>query len=211
MSETEKITINLGPVDLGRIDVLVEQGLYSNRTDLIRTAIRNQLDRHEPVIQAHAVKWSFVLGVETVTRSTLEELIKQNAELKEKLSSAESTLVGYQDLEGNLKSALVTAQKAAEEIRENAAKEAQLLMRETKIKAERNMEEALNTVSDLKKQIADLENTRREYLARLKSLVETHLKVLESMEKEDQSYKEELHPAGSQVQPRSHSNEEIEI
>jgi len=74
VSETEKITINLGPVDLGRIDVLVEQGLYSNRTDLIRTAIRNQLDRHEPVIQAHAVKWSFVLGVETVTRSTLEEL-----------------------------------------------------------------------------------------------------------------------------------------
>lgn len=81
MSETEKITINLGPVDLGRIDVLVEQGLYSNRTDLIRTAIRNQLDRHEPVIQAHAVKWSFVLGVETVTRSTLEELRKQGKKM----------------------------------------------------------------------------------------------------------------------------------
>lgn len=77
MSETEKITINLGPVDLGRIDVLVEQALYSNRTDLIRTAIRNQLDRHESVIQAHAVKWSFVLGVETITRSTLEELRKE--------------------------------------------------------------------------------------------------------------------------------------
>ena len=74
MSETEKITINLGPVDLGRIDVLVDQGLYSNRTDLIRTAIRNQLDRHEKVIQDHAVKWSFVLGVEIVQRSTLEKL-----------------------------------------------------------------------------------------------------------------------------------------
>ncbi|MBU0596162.1 CopG family transcriptional regulator [Candidatus Bipolaricaulota bacterium] len=74
MSETEKITINLGPVDLGRIDVLVEQGLYSNRTDLIRTAIRNQLDRHEKVIQDHAVKWSFVVGAETVSRSTLEKL-----------------------------------------------------------------------------------------------------------------------------------------
>jgi len=77
MSETEKITINLGPVDLGRIDVLVEQGLYSNRTDLIRTAIRNQLDRHESVIQAHATKWSFTLGAESVTRSTLEELRRQ--------------------------------------------------------------------------------------------------------------------------------------
>ena len=42
-SETEKITINLGPVDLGQIDLLVQEGFYSNRTDLIRTAIRNQL------------------------------------------------------------------------------------------------------------------------------------------------------------------------
>lgn len=74
MSETEKITINLGPVDLGRIDVLVEQGLYSNRTDLIRTAIRNLLDRHEPVIEAQKTRWSFVLGSERVSRSTLEEV-----------------------------------------------------------------------------------------------------------------------------------------
>ena len=77
MSETEKITINLGPVDLGRIDVLVEQGLYSNRTDLIRTAIRNQLDRHEPVIEAHAVKWSFTLGSEVIDRSMLERLKRE--------------------------------------------------------------------------------------------------------------------------------------
>ena len=77
MSETEKITINLGPVDLGRIDVLVEQGLYSNRTDLIRTAIRNQLDRHESVVKDHAARWSFVIGVEIVTRSALEKLRKE--------------------------------------------------------------------------------------------------------------------------------------
>jgi len=77
MSETEKITINLGPVDLGRIDVLVEQGLYSNRTDLIRTAIRNQLDRHEAVVKEHAARWSFVIGAEIVTRSALEKLQEQ--------------------------------------------------------------------------------------------------------------------------------------
>jgi Arc/MetJ-type ribon-helix-helix transcriptional regulator len=79
--ETEKITINLGPVDLGRIDVLVEQGLYSNRTDLIRTAIRNQLDRHEPIIEAHAARWSFVLGAERVTRSMLEELREEGRQI----------------------------------------------------------------------------------------------------------------------------------
>ena len=63
MSDTEKITINLGPVDLGRIDVLVEQGLYSNRTDAIRSAIRTLLDRHEPVIQEMSVRKSFSMGV----------------------------------------------------------------------------------------------------------------------------------------------------
>lgn len=72
MSETEKITINLGPVDLGRIDVLVEQGLYSNRTDAIRSAIRTLLDRHEPVIQDVSVRKSFSLGVLVLGRSDLE-------------------------------------------------------------------------------------------------------------------------------------------
>lgn len=72
MSETEKITINLGPVDLGRIDVLVEQGLYSNRTDAIRTGIRNLLDRHDPVIQEISVRKSFVLGVMVLDRRSLE-------------------------------------------------------------------------------------------------------------------------------------------
>lgn len=74
MSETEKITINLGPVDLGRIDVLVEQGLYSNRTDAIRSAIRNLLDRHEPVIQEISVRRSYALGVLVYSRKDLEKL-----------------------------------------------------------------------------------------------------------------------------------------
>lgn len=72
MAETEKITINLGPVDLGRIDVLVEQGLYSNRTDAIRSAIRNLLDRHEPVIQEISVRKSFAMGVLVYNQTDLE-------------------------------------------------------------------------------------------------------------------------------------------
>jgi Arc/MetJ-type ribon-helix-helix transcriptional regulator len=74
LSETEKITINLGPVDLGRIDLLVEQGIYSNRTDLIRTAIRNQLDRHEPVIQDVTTRQSYSIGVIVYGRGDLESL-----------------------------------------------------------------------------------------------------------------------------------------
>jgi cell division initiation protein len=143
--------------------------------------------------------------------STMEELTMENAGLKEKFSSAQSTLKGYTDLEGNLKQALVTAQKTAEEIRENAQKEAQLLMRETQLKAERKMEEAYEILDKLKKQIADLENLKREYMARLKSLVETHLKVLESMEKEDETYKEEPQLVGIQDKNKSDSDEEINI
>jgi Arc/MetJ-type ribon-helix-helix transcriptional regulator len=73
VSETEKITINLGPVDLGQIDLLVEQGLYSNRTDLIRTAIRNQLERHSSVIEDVSVRQSYSLGVLIYDRKDLEK------------------------------------------------------------------------------------------------------------------------------------------
>jgi Arc/MetJ-type ribon-helix-helix transcriptional regulator len=73
LSETEKITINLGPVDLGRIDLLVEQGLYSNRTDLIRTAIRNQIERHDAVIQDITLRRSYSFGVLIYNHKDLEE------------------------------------------------------------------------------------------------------------------------------------------
>ena len=69
--DTEKITINLGPVDLGRIDLLVQQGVYSNRTDLIRTAVRNQLDRHAPVVDEAIVRTAYTVGVYALSRAEL--------------------------------------------------------------------------------------------------------------------------------------------
>jgi Arc/MetJ-type ribon-helix-helix transcriptional regulator len=62
-SESEKITINLGYVDLGQIDLLVAEGFYSNRTDLIRTAIRNQVLKHEEVLKKSVARRSRVLGL----------------------------------------------------------------------------------------------------------------------------------------------------
>src|SRR6266481_2474100 len=70
--ETEKITINLGPVDLGQIDLLVEEGFYSNRTDLIRTAIRNQLATHADVVKQTVARKSLVLGLQHYSRADLE-------------------------------------------------------------------------------------------------------------------------------------------
>jgi Arc/MetJ-type ribon-helix-helix transcriptional regulator len=72
VAETEKITINLGPVDLGQIDLLVQEGFYSNRTDLIRTAIRNQLQAHGEVIKQTVARKSLVLGLQHYSRADLE-------------------------------------------------------------------------------------------------------------------------------------------
>ena len=70
--DTEKITINLGPVDLGQIDLLVQEGFYSNRTDLIRTAIRNQLQSHADIVRQTVARKSLVLGMQHYSRADLE-------------------------------------------------------------------------------------------------------------------------------------------
>ena len=70
--DTEKVTINLGLIDLGQIDLLVQEGFYSNRTDLIRTAIRNHLSTHGDVIRQTVARKSLVLGLQHYTRADLE-------------------------------------------------------------------------------------------------------------------------------------------
>jgi Arc/MetJ-type ribon-helix-helix transcriptional regulator len=71
-SDTEKITINLGFVDLGQIDLLVQEGFYSNRTDFIRTAIRNQLDRQNDAVKQSVGRRQLDLGLRQYGRQELE-------------------------------------------------------------------------------------------------------------------------------------------
>jgi Arc/MetJ-type ribon-helix-helix transcriptional regulator len=71
-ADTEKITINLGYVDLGHIDLMVRDGFYSNRTDFIRTAIRNQLDRHGDVLKKSVERQQLDLGLRRYSREDLE-------------------------------------------------------------------------------------------------------------------------------------------
>ena len=71
-ADTEKITINLGFVDLGHVDLLVREGFYSNRTDFIRTAIRNQIERHAEVVRKAVTRKSVDLGLRHFTREDLE-------------------------------------------------------------------------------------------------------------------------------------------
>jgi Arc/MetJ-type ribon-helix-helix transcriptional regulator len=79
--ESEKITINLGYVDLGHIDLLVQEGFYSNRTDFIRTAIRNQLSSHGDVLKQTVARRSMVLGLQRYTREDLERVRKAGEQL----------------------------------------------------------------------------------------------------------------------------------
>jgi len=74
MSETEKITINMSVVDLGKIDLLVQEGLYSNRTDCIRTAIRSQIKTHDFELQQSVSRHSFGIGVFHFNRQDLEKV-----------------------------------------------------------------------------------------------------------------------------------------
>jgi Arc/MetJ-type ribon-helix-helix transcriptional regulator len=70
--ESEKITINLGVVDLGQIDLLAREGFYSNRTDFIRTAIRNQLATHADVVKQSIARRTLVLGLQHFSKADLE-------------------------------------------------------------------------------------------------------------------------------------------
>jgi Arc/MetJ-type ribon-helix-helix transcriptional regulator len=70
--DSEKITINLGFVDLGHVDLMVRDGFYSNRTDFIRTAIRNQLDRHADVVRQSVARKTLDLGLRAYSRQELE-------------------------------------------------------------------------------------------------------------------------------------------
>jgi len=80
-AESEKITINLGFVDLGQIDLLVEDGFYSNRTDFIRTAIRNQLSTHGEVLKKSVARRDMVLGLQRYTRRDLEKVLAAGEQL----------------------------------------------------------------------------------------------------------------------------------
>ena len=80
-SESEKITINLGFVDLGQIDLLVQEGFFSNRSDFIRTAIRNQLDRHNEAVKQSVTRYKLDLGLRRYGRADLEAARARNEQL----------------------------------------------------------------------------------------------------------------------------------
>ena len=117
--------------------------------------------------------------------SDLEELIRENSQIKAKLSQVESTVVDYKEMEMTIHEVLLSAQKSAEEVKKNAEKEVELLFREAKIKSERMLEETHAMLSKLRKEILELKDLKKFYILRLKSILDAQLQILESMEKEE--------------------------
>ena len=82
LPETEKVTVNLGLVDLAQMDLLIEEGFYTNRTDFVRTAIRNQLERHGEDIRQTVVRKRFVVGLQRYTKAELERSVAAGERLE---------------------------------------------------------------------------------------------------------------------------------
>jgi Arc/MetJ-type ribon-helix-helix transcriptional regulator len=79
--DTEKVTINLGLVDLAQMDLLVEEGFYTNRTDFVRTAIRNQLQLHADAIRQTVTRKRFVTGMQRYSKAELEKAVANHEQL----------------------------------------------------------------------------------------------------------------------------------
>lgn len=88
MTDTEKITINLSAMDLGQIDLLVDEGFYSNRSDFIRTAIRNQISQHSEVVKQSIVRHTLVVGMLVYDSGALEKYRARGEMLEIRLMGA---------------------------------------------------------------------------------------------------------------------------
>jgi len=80
--ETEKMTVNIGVVDLGQVDLMVQEGFYSNRSDLVRTAVRNQLASHAEVLKQTVARRTLTLGLRHCSRADLEQAVASGQRLR---------------------------------------------------------------------------------------------------------------------------------
>ncbi len=114
-----------------------------------------------------------------VVREEMEDLLRENATLKEQVHRGENQIKEYKDMETTLRETLMTAQQMVEEYKTNARKEAELLIREAEMKADSLMREAQDKVVKIHEDIVDLKGIRRHFKEELKRLVESHMRMLE--------------------------------
>ncbi|MBI3379023.1 MAG: DivIVA domain-containing protein [Nitrospirae bacterium] len=114
-----------------------------------------------------------------VVREEMEDILRENASLKEAVQRAESQIKDFKDMESTLRETLMTAQNMVEDYKTNARKEAELLVREAEIRTETMFKEAQEKVIKIHEDIVDLKGIRRHFKEELKRLIDGHLKMLE--------------------------------
>lgn len=114
-----------------------------------------------------------------IIREEMEDLLRENASLKEGLQKAENQIKEYRDMETTLRETLLTAQQMVEDYKTNARKEAELVVKEAELRADAIIKESQERVIKIHEDIVDLKGIRRHFKEELKRLVEGHLKMLE--------------------------------
>jgi cell division initiation protein len=114
-----------------------------------------------------------------IIREEMEDLLRENASLKENVQRLESQLKEHRDMETTLRETLMTAQQMVDDYKTNARKEAELVVREAELKSDTILKEAQEKVIKIHEDIVDLKGIRRHFKEEIKRLVESHLKMLE--------------------------------
>jgi cell division initiation protein len=114
-----------------------------------------------------------------VVREEMEELLRENASLKEGVQRAENQIKEYRDMESTLRETLMTAQQMVEDYKTNSRKEAELVIKEAELKADSLIKEAQESVIKIHEDIVDLKGIRRHFKEEIKRLIESHAMMLE--------------------------------
>jgi len=125
-----------------------------------------------------------------VIREEMEDLLRENANLKENIQRLENQIKDYKDMETTLRETLLTAQQMAEDYKTNARKEAELVVKEAELRADTMLKDTQEKVIKIHEDIVDLKGIRRHFKEEIKRLVEGHLKMLE-FDKEREEEQEE--------------------
>jgi cell division initiation protein len=120
-----------------------------------------------------------VYGFLEIVREEMEDLLRENANLKENIQRAENQIREYRDMETTLRETLMTAQQMVEDYKTNARKEAELLVKDAETKADIIIRDAHEKVIKIHEDITDMKGIRRHFKEELKRLIENHLKMIE--------------------------------
>lgn len=121
-----------------------------------------------------------------IIREEMEDLLRENATLKESVQRADAHIKEYKEMETTLRETLMTAQQMVEDYKTNARKEAELILKEAELRADTMMREAQEKVIKIHEDITDLKGIRRHFKEELKRLIDHHLRMIEFDSERDQ-------------------------